>query len=107
MIMAGDCGDDQLKTEEIVDKIKTEITVRLTRAEVEQKLAQLPVTYVYVPREDLELINSASFEGKPLSGRFDVATPHEPTLAYMKQAFVFVDLDEAERVVDVRVKGAE
>ncbi len=105
MMIGAECGEGQLKTEELVDKIKTEITLGMTRAEAEKELAQLPVSYVYVPREDLERVSDTSFEGRLLSGRFDVATPHEATVSYMKQALIFIALDEDERVVNVRVEG--
>jgi hypothetical protein len=63
----------------------------------------LPITYTYVPRASLELTNETTFEGQPLTGRFDVCTPHEPQLFYMKQAFIYIELDERERVVNVRI----
>ncbi|MGH6691601.1 MAG: hypothetical protein ACREF4_13095 [Gammaproteobacteria bacterium] len=92
-----------MKTEEIVRKVRSEITVGMSRADVEQRLSALPVSYVYVPRARLEITGQTTFEGKPLSGRFDVLTPHEPQFSYMKQAAIFIELDQQEQVVNVRI----
>jgi hypothetical protein len=93
-----------MQTEQIVKALRSEITVGMNRADVEQRLASLPVTYTYVPRARLEVTSEATFEGKPLSDRFDVISPHEPRFSYMKQAFIFIELDEGERVVNVRIQ---
>lgn len=92
-----------MKTEEIVKKVRSEITVGMSRADVEQRLSTLPVSYVYVPRASLEITGQTTFEGKPLSGRFDVLTPHEPQFSYMKQAAIFIELDQQDQVVNVRI----
>ena len=94
-----------MSTEEIVKRVRSEIAVGMTRAEVEQRLKTLPVTYVYVPRASLEVTSETRFEGKLLSGRFDVLTPHEPDLTIMKQAAIYIELDEQEHVVNVRVRA--
>lgn len=98
------CERGEMRTEEIVRQLRSEITVGMSRAEVEQRLATLPVTYTYVPRKDLEMISAATFEGKPLSGRFDVLTPHEPRATYMKQAAIHIELDDNGRVVNIRIR---
>ena len=92
-----------MKTEETVKAVRSEITVGMSRADVEQRLSTLPVSYVYVPRASLEITGQTIFEGKPLSGRFDVITPPEPQFSYMKQAAIFIELDEQEEVVNVRI----
>ena len=94
-----------MSTEEIVKRLRSEIAVGMTRSEVEQRLKTLPVTYVYVPRASLEMTSETRFEGKLLSGRFDVLTPHEPDLTIMKQAAIYIELDEQEHVVNVRIRA--
>ena len=98
------CEQGEMRTEEIVRELRSEITVGMSRAEVEQRLATLPVTYTYVTREDLEMISATTFEGKPLSGRFDVLTPHEPQPTYMKQAAIHIELGNDERVVNIQIQ---
>jgi hypothetical protein len=99
------CGRQGMSTEEIVKRVRSEIALGMTRSEVEQRLKTLPVTYVYVTRASLEMTSETTFEGKLLSGRFDVLTPHEPDLTIMKQAAIYIELDEQERVVNVRVRA--
>jgi hypothetical protein len=105
LLAGGRCKEGQVKTEELVARIQSEIAVGMTRAEVEQTLARLPVDYVdYVSREDLERTNEATFQGTPLSGRLEVSTPWEDRFMRLQWATVFIDLDEHERVVNVRVR---
>lgn len=94
-----------MSTEEILRRVQSEIAVGMARSEVEQRLKSLPVTYVYVTRAELEMTSEQHFAGKPLSGRFDVLTPHEPDLTLMKQAAIYVELDEQERVANVRTRA--
>ena len=98
------CERETMQTERIVSALRSEITLGMNRADVEQRLASMPVTYTYVPRARLEVTSEAIFEGRPLSGRFDVITPHEPQFSYMKQAFIFIELDDREQVVNVRIQ---
>jgi hypothetical protein len=100
------CGRDTMSPGQIVKVVRSAIVVGMTRSEVETKLASLrglPIKYVYVPRHMLELVRQARFEGRELSGRFDVETPHEAGVVDMKHAVIFIELDEQERVVNVRV----
>ena len=94
-----------MSTREIVNRIEAEVVPGMPRSEVEQKLAELPVDYVYVTREQLEMIGQTTRGGVPLSGRFDIATPYEQGFLSLRRAFIFVHLDEQERVVDIRVGG--
>lgn len=94
-----------MSVETIVKLIRSEIVVGMPRPEVEQKLKTFPVSYGYVPRTDLELTGETTSEGKPLSGRFDVFTPHERNLLLMNYAVIFIELDEQERVAAVRIQA--
>ena len=94
-----------MSTEEILKLVQSGTAVGMTRSEVEERLKKMPVTYVYVPRANLEMTSEQSLAGKPLSGRFDVLTPHERDLMLMKQAAIYIELDEQERVVNVRVRA--
>lgn len=102
-LILGTMCEGGMTTEETVKAVRSEITVGMGRADVERRLSTLPVSYVYVPRASLEMTGETTFEGKPLSGRFDVLTPHEPQFSYMKQAAIFIELDEQEEVVNVRI----
>lgn len=99
------CQGDESKVEEIVSSIRSEVTMGTHRAEVERVLRRLNVEFVYVPKDLLQLINQATFEGHPLSGRFDVSTPFEGGALTKRQASIFIELDQEERVVNVRVEG--
>lgn len=105
MLMVGSvCGEERMSNEEVVNRIEAEFVPGMPRSKVEEKLAELPVNYVYVPREDLELIDQATSGGVPLSGRFDISTPYEGGGFRLKRVLIFVNLDEQEHVVDVRIK---
>jgi hypothetical protein len=92
-------------TEEAVREITSEIVVGMKRDQVEEKLSRLGVTYSYVPREYLKVIEQDTFEGKPLSGRFDVLTPFETEGGRKSEAAIHIELDMQERVANVRVEG--
>lgn len=93
-----------MSNDEIVTRIEAEIVPGMHRSTVEQKLAELPVHYVYVSREYLEMIEQATNGDVQLSGRFDVSTQYEDRGIGLSRVAIFVDLDEQERVVEVRTE---
>jgi len=98
------CSQGPSKTTQIVDKIRSEISIGMSRLEVELRLRAMPVTYVYVPWHVLsETRQETTFEGAPLSGRFDVVTPPEPQFSYMEEAAIYIELNDREEVVNVRI----
>lgn len=105
LLMLGSvCGEDRMSLDEIVNRINAEVTPGMHRSAVEQKLDALPVEYVYVSREYLEAIEQATVDGVPLSGRFDVSTQYEDRGLGLRRIAIFVNLDEQEEVVNVRVE---
>jgi len=105
LLMLGSvCGEDRMSLDEIVNRINTEVTPGMRRSAVEQKLDALPVEYVYVSREYLEAIEQATVDGVPLSGRFDVSTQYEERGLGLRRIAIFVNLDEQDEVVNVRVE---
>ena len=80
----------------------------MERKEVEEKLKSFSphgLQYYYVRPNMLALMGADTFEGKPLSGRFDAVTPVETQGGRKSEATVHIDLDMQERVVNVRVDG--
>ena len=102
--VAAMCSQQPSKTKEAIDRVRSEISIGMSRAEVEQRLRAMAVTYVYVPRHDLEVTRETMFEGTPLSGRFDVVTPMEPHSFYMEEAAIHIELNDREEVVNVRIE---
>jgi hypothetical protein len=99
------CGKDKMSPDQIVKVLRAEIVIGMKRSEVEKRLAGLPVKYVYVPRSGLETTRETKFQGRELSGRFDVLTPHERDLTTVKHAAtIFIELDQQERVANVRIE---
>lgn len=104
MVSGNACGAETMSIEQVVKTLRSEIVVGMERAEVERRLDGLPVTYVYVSRADLEMTGETRFAGQPLSGRFDVQTRHEAGVVLSKHAAIAIELDEHERVVNVRIR---
>ncbi len=96
-----------MSNEEIVRRLEMEIVPGMHRSAVEQKLKELPVEYVYVSREYLEMIEQTTNGNVQLSGRFDVSTQYEEKGIGLSRVAIFVDLDEQERVVEIRTERVE
>jgi hypothetical protein len=92
-------------TEEVVKEITSEVLVGMKREEVAEKLSPLGVTFSYVPREYLKVIDQDTFKGAPLGGRFDMLTPFETEGGRKSEAAIHIELDMQERVPNVRVEG--
>lgn len=103
-LMGSVCGEEGMSNDAIVDRIEAEIVPGMHRSVVEQKLTELPVEYVYVSREHLEMIEQTTNGDVELSGRFDVSTQYEKRGIGLSRVAIFVDLDEQERVVEVRTQ---
>jgi len=100
------CTGQETRNEALVKRIQSEVTPGMLRSQVDETLAQLPLSYVYVPRKDLEAIGEAKNGDVRLGGRFDVVTNYEQRgVATMTRSYLFIDLDEQERVVEVRVQS--
>ena len=99
------CEAGTSMSEETVREVTSKIVVGMERVQVEGELSRLGLTHSYVPREYLQVIQQDTFEGAPLSGRFDVLSPFDAEGGRKSEAAIHIELGMDERVVNVRVEG--
>jgi hypothetical protein len=99
---------EEMRLNEVVSRLCSEIPLGLPRRDVERVLDTLPLmNRNYQEKDVLDRIGQGSFQGQPLSGKYVVETHAEFSIwefFVKKQAFFDILLDQQERVLNVHVR---
>lgn len=106
-LLATDCGRDELGQEEVIRQLRSRLTVGMSRAEIEAIVTEIGLHHVYVPRTMLEATHQGTYESEPLSGRLQVSLPPDKGLLFKTVGHAFIDLDETERMINLRIERSE
>lgn len=89
--------------QEAIEQLKNRISVGMSRSEVEVVLNEMNAHYYYVPRSESSARHEGRDEPAPISGWFQVSLPPDKRLLSRTVGHVFVELDEEDQVVNLRI----